>query len=257
MKSDDLTSELVEVFMSPKYDQNSRALLYAQGKKEGIIRDEIASVISKSSAAMTSQIEFSVDKDSISRWNDKLRHLGYFDSKWGLNREKKNARIDVVAFENGVITQVIEVKAWSSGDAVDLTRFGSQKKHNHSISRSFEIDALKLLSVAGDRVQRTIVTALFTIHCDGLSLSDIRQHKLAYPGLLHLQNRDKAGIGSSFDYRATAIRNMTSELNRQFGLGTVLSSRIHHKEAFSAPDGLIDGVGVSMDLFIAEIGTAQ
>jgi hypothetical protein len=255
----DLLKKLGAVLNGPKYDSQSRALLYAQKKREDLLQAECLRIIQSESRSQLSRTEFPLNKDDVNSWNKALDLRGYFKDKSGLLARKQKGRIDVVGFsEDDVMSHLIEVKAWSAGDAVDISRYRSGKKTNHSISKSFEIDALKMLSVnTGVKLHRSIVTAMFTIHCDGMTKSELKARKFKYIPLLMKQNKDRAKIGGSDDYRRVGIEMMLTELDREFGPGTRMNAQIAHISAFGRADANFQGVGISLDLVYAELGTAS
>jgi hypothetical protein len=262
VSADALNKQLEQALMEPPFDSTSRALLYAVKKDERSIQDLIAKIIGSVDQRGTSDTEVSLNQDQINRWNSSLQARGYIGGRQGLKREKLRGRFDVVGYVDGNVRQLIEVKAWSAGDAVDLSRYRlpdcdqPSKKYNHSISQSFEIDALKMLAVDGPSIQRTVATALFTIHCDGLSKDKMESIGLKYLELLTQQNRDTAGIGDSDAYRQFGVTRLINELSRQFGPSTEFNSLITHRAMFSRSDATYQGVGISLDLVIADLGAS-
>lgn len=262
IKADALNIQLERALMQPPFDSTSRALLYAVNKDERSIQDLIAKIVGSVDQRGTSDTEVSLDRNQINRWNSSLQAKGYIGGKQGLKREKLRGRFDVVGYVDGNVRQLIEVKAWSAGDAVDQSRYRRpgcaqpSKKYNHSISQSFEIDALKMLAVDGPLIQRTVATALFTIHCDGLSKDKMKSMNLGFPDLLARQNLDKAGIGDSDAYRQFGVTRLINELSRQFGPSTEFNSLITHRAMFSRSDATYQGVGISLDMVIADLGAS-
>jgi hypothetical protein len=254
-----MLKKLGAVLNGPEYDSQSRALLYAQKKREDLLQAECLRIIQSESQSQLSRTEFPLKKDDVHSWNEALDLRGYFEDKSGLLARKQKGRIDVVGFsEDDAMSHLIEVKAWSAGDAVDISRYRPGKKTNHSISKSFEIDALKMLSVNTDeKLCRSIVTAMFTIHCDGMTKSELEKRGFPFLDLLMKQNRDKAKIGSSDDYRRVGLELMLTELGREFGPGTQMNTQIAHISAFGRADANFQGVGISLDLVYAELGTAS
>ena len=255
----DLLKKLGAVLNGPEYGSQSRALLYAQKKREDLLQAECLRIIQSESRSQLSRTEFPLKKDDVHSWNKALDLRGYFKGASGLAARKQKGRIDVVGFsEDDVMSHLIEVKAWSAGDAVDVSRYRPGKKTNHSISKSFEIDALKMLSVnTGEKLRRSIVTAMFTIHCDGMARSELEKRGFPFLDLLMKQNRDAAGIGNSDDYRRVGVKMMLTELGREFGPSTQMNAQIAHISAFGRADANFQGVGISLDLFYAELGTAS
>ena len=251
-----LNIQLERALMQPPFDSMSRALLYAQKKDERSIQDHIAQIVGSVERLGTSQTEVSLNEGEIDRWNSTLRSRGYFTRKTGLKQEKKRGRFDVVGYIDGNIRHLVEVKAWSAGDAVDESRYFDTKTYNHSISQSFEIDALKMLAVNGPSIRRTVATALFTIHCDGLSEGKMISMGLGFPSLLAKQNLDKACIGDSDAYRQHGVTRLIDELTRQFGPSTEFKSLIDHRVMFSRADASYQGVGISLDMVTADLGAS-
>lgn len=262
INADVLNTQLEHALMQPPFDSTSRALLYAINKDEKSIQNLIAQIVGSVDQRGTSDTEVSLDRNQINRWNSSLQAKGYIGRKHGLKREKVRGRFDVVGYVDGNIRQLIEVKLWSAGDAVDESRYRRpscdqhSKKYNHSISQSFEIDALKMLAVDGPSIQRTVATALFTIHCDGMSEAEIRLRGLGFPSLLAKQNRDKAGIGDSDAYRQYGVTRLINELSTQFGPSTEFNSLITHRVMFSRSDASYKGVGISLDMVTADLGSS-
>jgi hypothetical protein len=171
-----------------------------------------------------------------------------------LEKEKQRARVDVVAFNRHARPcHFVEVKAWSATDAVDPTRYHRAKKYNHSLSKAFEIDALKLRSIGSTDVRRTIVTAMFTIHCDGLSVASMKTLGLGYVSLNGTQNKDKRGIGSSDAYRERGVTMMMENFERSFGRRTRTEAEIVHVVGFPRTEACYGGVDVSLDLLVATL----
>jgi hypothetical protein len=253
----DLLKALVGVLNGSEYDSQARALLYSQGKREDLLQAECLRIIRSESQSNLSRTEFPLKQEDIRVWNEALRRRGYFADKSGLPTKKQRGRIDVVGFSHDeTLSHLIEVKAWSAGDAVDVSRYRSGKKSNHSISKSFEIDALKMLSVQpGEMLRRSIVTAMFTIHCDGMPKSELEKRGFPFLDLLMKQNRDRAKIGGSDDYRRVGLELMLAELCREFGPGTAMNAQFSHVSAFGRADANFKGVGISLDLVYADLGT--
>jgi len=252
----DFLRKLFFALHGPEYESQSRALLYAQGKREDLLQAECLRIIHSESKSELSRTEFPLDKDEVGIWNELLGSRGYFEDKSGLSARKQRGRIDVVGFtETGLMNHLIEVKAWSAGDAVNMSRYRPGKKTNHSISKSFEIDALKMFSVKPrEKLRRSIVTAMFTIHCDGMSESELKERKFKFLPLLMEQNRDKAKIGSSDNYRRVGLERMLTELGGAFGPGTAMNAQFSYLSAFGRADAISQGVGISLDLMFAELG---
>ncbi|MFM8516592.1 MAG: hypothetical protein ACKODA_01720 [Nevskiaceae bacterium] len=126
---------------------------------------------------------------------------------------------------------------------------------NHSISKNFEIDASKILAISGEKtVRRWLVIALFTIHCDGFSKSDLTSRGFKFVPLLNKQNNDKCGIGDSNRYRMLGLQTMQAELKRSFETDRTLRARIVHVPAFGRSMAKVNDVEVSLDLIGAELG---
>jgi hypothetical protein len=248
--------KLADALSKPEFDSRSRALLYAQGKREDLLQAECLRIIHGDSKSELSRTEFPLDIDEVGIWNESLGSRGYFEDKSGLSARKQRGRIDVVGFtETGLMNHLIEVKAWSAGDAVNISRYRPGKKTNHSISKSFEIDALKMFAVKpGEKLRRSIVTAMFTIHCDDMTESELKESKFKFLPLLMEQNRDKAKIGSSDNYRLVGLERMLTELGREFGPGSAINAQFSHLSAFGRADAIFQGVGISLDLVFAELG---
>ena len=256
INADVLNTQLEDALMQPPFDSTSRALLYAINKDERSIQDLIAKIVGSVDQRGTSDTEVSLDRNQIKRWNSSLQAKGYIGVKHGLKREKMRGRFDVVGYVDGNIRQLIEVKLWSAGDAVDESRYNFSKPYNHSISQSFGIDALKMAAVDGSSIRRTVATALFTIHCDGMSEAEMKLMGLGFPSLLAKQNRDKAGIGNSDAYRQLAVTRIINELSKQFGPSTEFNSLITHRVMFSRSDASYQGVGISLDMVTADLGAS-
>lgn len=116
-----------------------------------------------------------------------------------------------------------------------------------------------MFSVEGEMIlHRCIVTAMFTLHCDEMSKSDLKKlksdYELKYVDLLLKQNRDKAGIGTSDDYRRCGLDNMLAHLGKQFGPGTSTNAKFSHVAAFGRSSASWNGVDISLDLILAELG---
>jgi hypothetical protein len=247
--------QVAKLFMNPPFDSESRALLYLHGKREDLIVDALQTVLQNSRTADELKREIPVSKDQINLWNETLKARGYFKDKSGLKSAKQRGRIDLARFDaNSNPTMLIEVKAWSATDAVDDSRYTHAKRYNHSLLKSFEIDALKLIAAGGDqKINLAIVTALFTLHCDDMTVSQMKKRKLKFIPLLMKQNSDKAGIGNSDAYRVAGVNKLTSQFESSFGIGTPFNAKITHVSAFGRSDAIIDGVALSLDLIGAEL----
>ena len=247
--------QVAELFLNPPFNSESRALLYLRGKREDLIVKALQNVLQNSRPADELKREIPLSKDQIKLWNETLKARGYFKDKSGLKSTKQRGRIDLARFDaNSNPTMLIEVKAWSATDAVDDSRYTHAKRYNHSLLKSFEIDALKLLAAGGDQnINLAIVTALFTVHCDDMSVSQMKKQKLKFISLLMKQNRDKAGIGNSDAYRVAGVNKLTSQFESSFGIGTPFNAKITHVSAFGRSDAIIDGVALSLDLIGAEL----
>ena len=247
--------QVAKLFMNPPFDSESRALLYLHGKREDLIVDALQTVLQNSRTADELKREIPVSKDQINLWNETLKARGYFKDKSGLKSTKQRGRIDLARFDaNSNPTMLIEVKAWSATDAVDDSRYTHAKRYNHSLLKSFEIDALKLIAAGGDqKINLAIVTALFTLHCDDMTVSQMKKRKLKFIPLLMKQNSDKAGIGNSDAYRVAGVNKLTSQFESSFGIGTPFNAKITHVSAFGRSDAIIDGVALSLDLIGAEL----
>lgn len=251
-----LNIHLERALMQPPFDSTSRAQLYAVGKKEKSIQREIEKILGSVEQLGTTRTELRLDQNQNDRWNSSLRTRGYFAPQTKLKPTTSPGRVDVVGYIDGNIRQLIEVKLWSAGDAVNESRYNFSMPHHHSISQSFGIDALKMLAVNGPLIRRTVATALFTIHCDGLSRNEMKLMGLKYPKLLAQQNRDAAGIGDSDAYRQHGVTRLIDELTRQFGPSTEFKSSIDHRVMFSRADASYRGVGISLDMVTADLGAS-
>ena len=251
----EIAQQAAQLLMAPPFNSESRALLYLRGKREDLIVDALIASLQNLQNPDTIKKEIPVAKNQIDSWNETLSSRGYFNGKGGLKSKKQKGRVDLACFDsNSNPTMLIEVKAWSATDAVDESRYTDAKKYNHNLLKSFEIDALKLLAAgANSNSKLAIVTALFTVHCDGLTVSQMKKRKLEYVSLLRKQNRDKAGIGDSDAYRDAGVKKLTNQFDLNFGIGTPLNAKITHVSAFGRNDAIIDGVGLSLDLISAEL----
>lgn len=164
--------------------------------------------------------------------------------------------MDLAIFqESNTPSHLIEFKAWSAGDAVDLRKYKDSWAKNHSISKNFEVDASKILAISDEKtVRRWLVIALFTIHCDGFSRSDLTSRGFAYVDLLVKQNKDECGIGDSNCYRTHGLQTMQAELKCSFETDPTLLARIVHVPAFGRSTAKAKDVEVSLDLIGAELG---
>jgi hypothetical protein len=255
-----LTNDVVHKMIAgelgdPKYTPADRALLYARGKREGDIRNLLARQLPTQVPVADSFTEWAVPSNNVSGWNELLRSRDYFSNKSGLSAEKQRGRVDVITRTiDKEPLDLVEVKAWSTTDANQLRRYESICKYNHSISKAFEIDALKLLAIEAPSVRsRIIVTCFFTVHCDHLSESDMNGLKLAYVPLLKFQNNDSLKIGGSREYRARGVRLAGEHLFAQFGHGTDLGASIDTFQIFDESSARVDGVGISLDVIVASI----
>ena len=250
----EITRQIAQLLMAPPFNSESRALLYLRGKREDLIVDALIASLQNSQNPDSIKKEIPLEKNQIDSWNESLSSRGYFTGKSGLKSKKQKGRVDLACFDsNSNPTMLIEVKAWSATDAVDESRYTDAKKYNHSLLKSFEIDALKLLAIgANSNSNLAIVTALFTVHCDGLTVSQMKQRKLEYVPLLRKQNLDKAEIGDSDAYRVAGVKKLTNQLELNFGSRTPFNAKITHGSVFGRDDASIDGVGLSLDLVFAQ-----
>jgi hypothetical protein len=251
----DLIRQQAISLMAPPFDSQSRALLYLTGKREDLIVKTLLDVLRKEDSSRRIKSEHGLLPKELTRWNQSLKTRGYFDNPSGLKAQKKTGRVDLSCLDpNAVPETLIEVKAWSATDAVDDSRYTETKQYNHSLLKSFEIDALKLLAVnSGEKTKRLIVTALFTVHCDNLSVAQMKRMGLSYVGLLNKQNTDKARIGNSDAYRTAGVRQIVNQFESNFGEGTELNAKFVNISAFGREDAILNGVGLSLDLIGAEL----
>ena len=251
----DLIRQQASSLMAPPFDFQSRALLYLMGKREDLIVKTLLDVLRMEDSPRMIKSEHRLLPEELIRWNQSLKTRGYFDDSSGLKAPKKTGRVDLSCLDpNAKPELLIEVKAWSATDAVDDSRYTETKQYNHSLLKSFEIDALKLLAVnSGEKTKRLIVTALFTVHCDNLSVAQMKRMGLSYVGLLNKQNTDKARIGDSDAYRTAGVRQIVNQFESNFGEGTALNAKFIHTSAFGREDAILDGVGLSLDLIGAEL----
>jgi hypothetical protein len=251
----DLVHQQAISLMSPPFDSHSRALLYLMGKREDLIVKTLLDVLRTEDSSRRIKSEHRLMPQELTRWNQSLKTRGYFDDSSGLKARKKTGRVDLSCLDpNAVPETLIEVKAWSATDAVDDSRYTETKQYNHSLLKSFEIDALKLLAVnSGEKTKRLIVTALFTVHCDNLSVAQMKRMGLPFVGLLNKQNIDKAGIGNSDAYRIAGLHQIINQFQSNFGEGTELNAEFINVSAFGREDAFLDGVGLSLDLIGATL----
>jgi hypothetical protein len=251
----ELFNQLAENLMGPSFDSQSRARLYLQGKREDQIVDSLSETLMKLDDTRTINAEHRLKPDELAAWNLSLESRGFFSGASGLSKKKLSGRVDLASVDqDNLPIALFEVKAWSATDAVDETRYLESKQYNHSILKSFEIDALKMQAVnAAEGATSVIVTALFTIHCDGLSNAQLAEKGLAYVSLLNKQNSDKAKIGNSDDYRIAGVNRIMNQFEANFGSGTKLNAKFAHAPAFNRNQAILDGVGLSLDLIGAEI----
>ena len=251
--------KLAGALMGPEHDSDSRALLYVKGKKESRLQSKCLQILKHDYASDRSRTEYPLGTEQVKHWNALLDERGYFDDKSGLKKSKKKGRIDVVGIgQDNSLSHLLEIKLWSAGDAVDNSRYllGREGREvKHSISKSFEVDALKIFSIEGEmNLHRCIVTAMFTLHCDGMPKSDLKARKMPYLDLLTKQNKDKAGFGTSDDYRRVGLDTMLTQLGEQFGPGTSTNAKFSHVAAFGRSSASWNGVDISLDLILAELG---
>lgn len=246
-----LATSLEAELNGPRYDSPSRALLYATTKRESAVRDECVSVLLQQEGVASARSELPLTSGQVARWNSALTSKGYFDGSGGLKAAKQRGRVDAASFgSGGDVRSLVEVKFWSATDAVDPSRYLPGKTYNHSLLKSLEIDALKLRSAApSSAVDKLIVTALFTIHCDGLSDDRMRAIGLAYVPLLAAQNRDRFGVGDSFAYRRAGVEKVMTEFRSFLGRGA--NADVVHLPVFGSDTAAYKGVGVSLDLVVA------
>ena len=251
----ELVRQLAISLMAPPFDSQSRALLYLMGKREDLIVKTLSDVLRMEDSSRRIKSEHRLLPQELIRWNQSLKTRGYFDDSSGLKAPKKTGRVDLSCLDPNAIPELlIEVKAWSATDAVDNSRYKETKQYNHSLLKSFEIDALKLLAVkGGENVKRLIVTALFTVHCDNLSVAQMKRMGLPFVGLLNKQNIDKAGIGNSDAYRIAGLHQIINQFQSNFGEGTELNAEFINVSAFGREDAILDGVGLSLDLIGASL----
>ena len=251
----ELVRQLAISLMAQPFDSQSRALLYLMGKREDLIVKTLSDVLRMEDSSRRIKSEHRLLPQELIRWNQSLKTRGYFDDSSGLKAPKKTGRVDLSCLDPNAIPELlIEVKAWSATDAVDNSRYKETKQYNHSLLKSFEIDALKLLAVnGGENVKRLIVTALFTVHCDNLSVAQMKRMGLSYVGLLNKQNTDKVRIGNSDAYRTAGVRQIVNQFESNFGEGTELNAKFVHISAFGREDAILNGVGLSLDLIGAEL----
>lgn len=256
MSPEQLGRDLANVLMGDRYHPERRALLYATEKREDLLRDELVEILRAGPGTGSARRELPLTAEQVAAWNESLLQRGYFSDRSGLGDPKKRGRIDAAAASaDGSLSHLVEVKAWSATDAVEQRRYSAQCKYNHSLSKAFEIDALKLRSVQPEeRLERFIVTAMFTIHCDGLSRQQLLSKGLSYVGVNMKQNLDKAGIGSSMEYRRLGLEMLTEAFDGRFGRGTDFDASIAAVRAFSGDEAEFLGVGVSLDLVVARLG---
>ena len=250
-----ILQETAHLFMSPPFDPKSRALLYLLKKREDLIVDALSRVVQDLEVNSIPKKEFPVDSEALRSWNLSLKNHKYFGGSGGLKTKKQRGRIDLACLDSkSNPIMLVEVKAWSATDAVDESRYLESKQYNHSLLKSFEIDALKLCAVNSDgKAKLLIITALFTIHCDNMSESQMKRMKLKYIDLLKKQNRDKVGIGNSDAYRIAGVERMMHQFETKFGRGTEMNAKFTHVPVFSRDEAFLDSVGLSLDLIGAEL----
>lgn len=250
-----LLSQLADSFLDPTLSPSNRAHLYLKGKREDQIVKMLSETLMKTDGTRRICAEYGLRRDEITAWNRALKLRGYFSEPGGLKREKQRGRIDLTCVDPvNLPIELIEVKAWSATDVVDELRYLGSKQHNHSVLKSFEIDALKMQAVnAAKSATSMIVTALFTVHCDGLSSAQMTEKGLAYVSLLNKQNSDKAKIGNSDAYRIAGVNQIMNQFKVNFGSGTELNAKFTHVSAFNRHQASFEGVGLSLDLIGAEI----
>ena len=252
---EDLLCQLADSFQDSTSSPSHRALLYLKGKREDLIVNALSETLMKLDGTRRIRAEYGLRGDEITAWNFALKSRGYFSGSSGLKREKLRGRIDLTCVDPvNLPIELIEVKAWSATDVVDETRYLDSKQYNHSVLKSFEIDALKMQAVnAANSATSMIVTALFTVHCDGLSIAQLTEKGLAYVSLLNKQNSDKAKIGNSDEYRVAGVNRIMNQFEANFGSGTKLNAKFSHVPAFNRNQALLEGVGLSLDLIGAEL----
>ena len=249
-----LGTQLVERINGPTYNSSKRALLYAKGKQENELRNECMFLVAQDPKVGSARVELQLTQDQVATWNDLLTQSGYFHGKSRLRGTKRSGRFDVAAYDPaGSLSHLMEVKFWSANDAVDQRWYSEESQPNHNILKSFEIDALKMQAGSAGVTQKWIVTAMFTIHCDGFAKDELKTRGFQYLSLLQKQNRDKAQIGNSDAYRDTGVQNLLMQLNGRFGTGTAWDAQFHHFSIFDRTTASHEGVGVSMDLIIAKL----
>jgi hypothetical protein len=251
----ELLGQLAEILAGPFFDSQSRARLYLEGKREDRIVASLSEALMRLDHKRKIIAEHRLKPDELAAWNLSLESRGFFSGASGLRKKKSSGRVDLTSVDqNDLPIALFEVKAWSATDAVDETRYLESKQYNHSILKSFEIDALKMLAVnAAEDATSVIVTALFTIHCDGLSNAQLAEKGLSYVSLLNKQNSDKAKIGNSDDYRDAGVNRVMNQFEVNFGSGTEINAKFAHVPAFSRNQAALSGVGLSLDLIGAEL----
>ena len=251
---EEILCQLADSFLDSTSSPSHRALLYLKGKREDLIVNALSETLIKLDDTRRISTEYGLRSDEITAWNSTLKSRGYFSGSSGLKREKIHGRVDLTCLDPADLpVELIEVKAWSATDAVDESRYLDSKQYNHSLLKSFEIDALKMQAVnVAKNATNMIVTAVFTVHCDDLSIQQMTEKGLSYVSLLNKQNSDKARIGSSDDYRLAGVNQIMNQFNAKFGSGTELNAKFTHVYAFNRNQAFLDGVGLSLDLIGAE-----
>lgn len=121
--------KLAGAIMGPKYDSDSRALLYFPGKREDLLQCECEQILKHDYKLERSETEHRLSKEQVEHWNGLLDERGYFDDRSGLKKPKKKGRIDVVGIgQDNSLSHLVEIKLWSAGDAVDDSRYLPGKK---------------------------------------------------------------------------------------------------------------------------------
>ena len=109
----EIGKHLASTFNGPSYTDTARALLYARGKREDIIRDESCKVLQALSEAPLAQTELRLTLEQVQFWNGMLREHGLLGTPGGLKGAKKRGRVDVaVQNPSGSPIALAEIKAW-------------------------------------------------------------------------------------------------------------------------------------------------
>lgn len=217
-------------------------------KKELKFRDFVKEALSESLSEHLIKSEWKLPAKAVAEW-DRIRPV----------EKRSRGFVDLAVFGNDDTTLAspvfaAEFKFWYWFDALEKGKYAdSGRRYHHLISKSFEMDATKLLSaIPSGTTGRTVVTIISTFHVDKIetnpdqSTGDYliqRGFPKSYVGLSGVNSKDASRDFSTL--RSTALAEIGNYFNSR-DCPTVVGGNV---------TGTYSDLTVTTDFVISEIPT--